>query len=223
MIAIMLFVSGTGFAQTYLGDVTSYAAAGNEVTINAGSAAVRLIFYKPNLVRVDYLPTPSPTFQRSLVVLPDSVQQVGVTVADGDSSLSVTTSALRVVCGKFPLRLSFYDSGNHLLLGEPASGGLGTYQSEPSANFTIRPGECFYGTGERGLSLNLRGLAFDSYNQQHGGYPNGGIPPTMNVNIPFIVSSDHYGIYFDDTFEGHFDIGSSNANVLTYAASGGEL
>jgi oligosaccharide 4-alpha-D-glucosyltransferase len=223
IIAIILLISGAGFAQTYLGNVTSYAAAGNEVTIDAGSAAVRLIFYKPNLLRVDYLPTTSTTFQRSLVVFPDSEQQVAVSVAESDSTISVTTSALRVVCGKFPLRLSFYDSGNQFLLGEPVSGGLGISQSEPSAKFTIRPDECFYGTGERGLSLNLRGLAFDSYNQQHGGYPNGGIPPAMNVNIPFIVSSGHYGIYFDDTFKGHFDIGRTDPNVLAYSVLGGEL
>ncbi len=222
-IVIVLSVSNMTSAQTFLGNFTSYTVSGNEVKIDADSAAVRLIFYKPNLVRVDYLPALSTTFERSLVVLPDSVQQVGVSVADGDSSLSVTTSVLRIVCGKFPLRLSFYDSGSQLLLSEPASGGLGSNQSERSANFTIRPGECFYGTGERGLSLNLRGLAFDSYNEQHGGYPNGGIPPTMNVNIPFVVSSGHYGIYFDNTFEGHFDIGSSNANVLAYSALGGEL
>ena len=220
---ILALTASSAFAQSYLGNLTSYTVAGNEVTVFADTSALRLIFYKPNLVRVDYMPTLSTTFEPSLVVLPDSSQMVSVTVVNGDSSLTLTTSALNVVCHKYPLRLTFYDSGNQLLLGEPAAGGLSASGSGRSANFTIQPDEHFYGTGERGLSLDLRGLAFDSYNEQHGGYPTGGIPPTMNVNIPFIISSNHYGIYFDDTYEGHFDIGHASPNALTYTATGGEL
>ncbi len=223
VLTLSLLIPWTACAQTYLGNFTSYSASGNEVTVNAGTSGLRLIFYKPNVVRVDYLSSDTTKFQHSLVVVPDSAQPVSVSVSEGDSSLTVATSSLRVVCGKFPLRLQFYDQGSQLVLAEPAGGGLASDQSERSASFSIQPGERFYGTGERGLSLNLRGLAFDSYNEQHGGYPTGGIPPTMNVNIPFIVSSGNYGIYFEDTYKGHFDVGNSNSDILTYSATGGEL
>ncbi len=72
------------------------------------------------------------------------------------------------------------------------------------------------------MSFDLRGRAFDSFNEQHGGYS---CPPawTMNVNVPFLISSKNYGIYFDDTYKARFDIDSARSSVLTYAAYGGEL
>ncbi len=220
---VVVFAAIPSIAQTHLGDFTSYMAKGNEVTIHADSSALRLIFYRPNVVRVDYMPAPSARSTPSLVVIRDSAQTVGVSVVDGDSSLTLTTSLLRIVCNKYPLSVAFFDTANHPLLCEPLSGGACSKKSERSESFTIQPDEHFYGTGERGLNFDIRGLAFDSYNEQHGGYPRNGIPPTMNVNVPFIVSSNHYGIYFDDTYKGHFDVGHSNPSLLTYAATGGEL
>ena len=99
---------------------------------------------------------------------------------------------------------------------------MASYQSKRAAHVSIKPNEHFYGTGERGMSFDLRGQSFDSFNEQHGGY-GAPAPPTMNVNIPFVISSRNYGIYFDNTYEGHFDIGNSNANILTYSVDGGEL
>ena len=221
--AICFLMAGSLPAQSYLGNFTSYSSNGNVVTIHADTAAITLMFYRPNIVRVDYLPSPSSRIPRSIVVIPDSNQQVAVTVTNDDSALVMTTSALNVICQKYPLRLTFRDAGNRLLVGEPDSGGLISYGAQRLANFAIQPTEHFYGTGERGTSLDLRGLNFDSFNEQHGGYPTGGMPATMNVNIPFIVSSNHYGIYFDDTYKGYFNIGSSDPNILGYIAYGGEL
>ena len=214
---------GTLSAQSYFGNCTSYSSNGNVVTIRADTSAVRLIFYKPNIVRVDYLPSPSSLIPKSIVVAQDSNQQVGVTITDEDSTIILSTSGLNVVCSKYPLRLKFLDPGNRLLVGEPQSGGLASNGVQRLASFAIQPAEHFYGTGERGTSLDLRGLQFDSFNEQHGGYPTDGMPPTMNVNIPFVISSNHYGIYFDDTFKGRFDIGASESDLLEYAAYGGEL
>ncbi len=222
-VLIMESLPAALFAQDFLGNVTTYSVSGNEVTVNADTSAVRLVFYKPEVVRVDFMPSPSTRITRSLVIVPDSLQQVAVNVTEGDSSISIATSAMRIVCAKYPLRLSFFDAGGNLLVGEPVQGGLESDNLLRAANFSIKGGESFYGTGERGLSLNLRGLAFDSYNQQHGGYPNRGIPPAMNVNIPFIVSSNHYGIYFDNTYPGHFDIAKTFPGIFTYSAAGGEL
>ncbi len=220
---LCFFIAGTLPAQSSLGNFSSYTSNGNVIKIHADTSAITLVFFKPNIVRVDYLPMPSSRIPRSLVVVPDSNEQVGVTITNGDSSLIIATSALNVVCHKYPLRLSFLDSGNRLISSEPDSGGLASNGAGRRADFTIQPGEHFYGTGERGTDLDLRGLEFDSFNEQHGGYPTGGMPPTMNVNIPFVISSNHYGIYFDDTFKGHFDIGCRDPGLLGYTADGGEL
>ncbi len=223
LMMVSVFTSSASL-QTYLGNFSGYSKNGNEITVHTGNSALRFVFFKPNLVRVEYLPTSSTPFPKSLVVIRRANEHINYSIADGDSTLTISTSSLRITCRKYPLRVSFASRKNRLLLKEPSSGGISNRGMERIANFVLPADEHFYGTGERGISLDLRGKAFDSFNEQHGGYPTiGGIPPTMNVNVPFIVSTNHYGIYFDDTYKGHFDIGHSIPDRFTYGAYGGEL
>ncbi|HEY9165885.1 MAG TPA: TIM-barrel domain-containing protein [Candidatus Kryptonia bacterium] len=218
-----LLLSSTGLkAQTYLSNFTSFTAAGKAITVQAGPSALRLTFYTSDIVRVDYLPTLSTKIDSSLIVIRDTSTYVSLYISEGDSSVTMTTAALRVVVAKYPVRVSFYEVTNKLLLFEPSGGGVGNASASRLANFSFQSTDHFYGTGERGIRLDLRGLAFDSYNTQVGGYSSPP-PSTMNVNVPFVVSTDDYGVYFDNTYRGHFDIGKSLPNVLTYTSSGGEL
>ena len=57
----------------------------------------------------------------------------------------------------------------------------------------------FYGAGERGHRLNLRGDTLVMYNQQNYGYT--GTDPrisTMNITMPLFLATDGYAIVFDD-------------------------
>lgn len=214
--------SGNTAAQTYLANYTSYSTEGREITIRTGNSALRFVYYKSNIVRVDCMPALSTTFDSSIVIVQDAIEPVSYTVSENDSSLILLTSDLRIICNKYPVRVAYYSPSGKLLVEEAGSGGFSCNHSERTTNFSVQAGEHFYGTGERGMSFDLRSHAFDSFNEQHGGYKS---PPvwTMNVNIPFIISTRNYGIYFEDTYKGYFDIDSSRENVLTYAASGGEL
>jgi len=156
---LFVFSVGESSAQKYMGDFTSDTLTGNEVTVWADSSAIRFIFYKPNIVRVDYLPARSTRFPHSPVVLPDSRQNVVVHVVGNDTSLSVRTSRLSIELSKNPVRVSFCGIGGKSLLSEPAAGGLSCNESKRSMRFSIQSGEHYYGTGERGLSFDLRGLA----------------------------------------------------------------
>ena len=208
--------------RTMLGISNHFQSRAKSVLVQTDTSAVRFVFFKPNLVRVDFLPTLTTTFDTSIVVVQDTTTPVYYSVVDSDSTLTLATSSISIRCKKFPLRIEFYSASGELILKEPLSGGLAYYQSARAANFSIKPDEHFYGTGERGMSLNLRGRAFDSYNEQHGGYGTPP-PPTMSINVPFIMSTRNYGIYFENTYEGHFSIADSNSNILTYSVDGGEL
>lgn len=57
----------------------------------------------------------------------------------------------------------------------------------------------FYGTGERGHKLNLRGDTLTMYNRQNYGYT--GSDPRinqMNITMPIFLSTDGYAVVFDD-------------------------
>jgi alpha-glucosidase (family GH31 glycosyl hydrolase) len=212
----------SSYGQTYIGNFKSISASGRKISIQSDSSGFRFTFYKSNLVRVDFLSKLSATFDSSVIVVQDTTTPVSYTIADGDSSLTIETSSLLIVCKKFPIRVGFYSTNGQFIIGEPISGGVAFSQLQRIVNFSIQPNEHLYGTGERGIGLDLRGQAFDSYNEQDGGYGSPA-PSTMNVNIPFVISTDNYGIYFENTYKGHFDIGNSNPNVLTYTVYGGEL
>ncbi len=208
-------------AQTYLGNYTSYKINGEVITVNADTTAVKFIFYQPDIVKVEYLPSPSTIFDSSLVVVQDTNQNVNFSVVENDTALLISSSSIEIVCKKNPLRISYYNSNGKLLLAEPTWGGIASNYQQRIANFLLSPNDHFYGTGERGTSLDKRGQAFDSFNEQIGGYTSA--LPTMNVNIPFISSLNGYAIYFDDTYRGHFDLGQLNPLKFSYTAYGGEL
>ena len=213
-------VSPQGF--TSLGNLASYSQSGRVVTLQtADSAVVRFIFYKPDIVRVDFLPTPSSVPDSSFAVVADTTGAVSCSVAETDSTVDIGTSSLLIVCTISPFRVSYFDRSHHLLLSEPPVGGLGARGLERTMRFSIQPSDHFYGTGERDLSLDLRGKSFGLLNTQWYAYSSS--IPTRNINIPFIASTNGYALFIDNTYEGYLDLGQADPSVASYTALGGEI
>ena len=221
-IHLVLFLSFfPASAQTHLGNYTGYSASGNAVTVHANTMGVRFVFYRPDVIRVDFLSSPTVFFDTSLVVIQDSASSVVPSVLQTDSSLVISSSSVTITCDKNPIRFRFLDSSRQLLLAESNHGGFSSNFSERSVEFAAAPDEHYYGTGERGTAMDRRGQTFSSVNTQIGGYTS---PlPTMNINVPFVASSKGYGLYFEDTYPGQFDFGKYDPSVFSYSTSGGEL
>ncbi|HEX2960967.1 MAG TPA: TIM-barrel domain-containing protein [Ignavibacteriales bacterium] len=206
-------------AQTYPGNFTSYSAAGRVTLVNAGSTALRFTFYKPEIVKVDFIPSPGTKFDSSLVVIQDTSEAVPIMRSETDSTLEIASAGLRVRVSKYPLRITYYDLQGNLLLKD--KGGFSFSGSTRSVEFRIQQNEHFYGTGERGTDLDKRGQAFSSYNTQMGGYTS---PlEVMMINIPFAASTNGYAIYFENTYPGYWNFGQNGTQAFSYSASGGEL
>ncbi len=89
----------------------------------------------------------------------------------------------------------FSDSRGRLLLdnGSRDSGGARSITLDPAGQGT------FYGTGERGHSFKLNGDTLVMYNRQNYSYTEGDPRINqMNICIPMFVSTDGYGVLFDD-------------------------
>lgn len=206
-------------AQAYLGNFTSYSAGGRVTLVKAGSAALRFIFFRPDILKVDFLPYPDAKFDSSLVVVQDTTEAVPLSRTETDSTLEITSSELRVVLSKYPLRIAYYKLHGNLLLKD--KGGFSASGSKRSAEFQIEPDEHFYGTGERGTDIDKKGQAFRSYNTQMGGYTS---PLSlMMINVPFVSSTNGYSLYFENTFPGQWNFGQNGTQALSYSVSGGEL
>jgi alpha-D-xyloside xylohydrolase len=199
---------------------TRYVQTGATTTVYSGDSAVRFRLYARDILRVDELPRGDAPEESSLVVIRNP-SSAAFTVREDDSTISLTSSNLRIRCTRVPLRISVLDSAGNPLLHEPVSGGVVRDGIRRGARFSINPGWHFYGTGERGTPVDKRGQAFQSFNTQIGGYST---PlPTMNLNVPFLASSAGFALYFENTYEGRFDIGSADSSVLSYETSGGTM
>jgi alpha-glucosidase (family GH31 glycosyl hydrolase) len=219
--AILLVLEFPAAAQTTLGAYTGHEISGATVSIHAGPSRVRLSWYAPEILRLDFLSTPGSVPESSYTVVRDTSGLLPVSITDQESTLIITSSGISVRCSKYPLRFSCFDAQGRLLLAEPPEGGFATLGNEKQLGFVLDPGEHLYGTGERGTGLDLAGQLFESYNTQQYGYD--GPVATMKVNVPLLLSSRGYAVFVDNAWRGTWDLGSTNRARLAYAAEGGEL
>ena len=81
--------------------------------------------------------------------------------------------------------------------------------------------EKIFGGGERALPMNRRGYRFNLYNNPWYGYEYGA--DNLNFSVPFFISSNGYGIFFDNASKGYADIGKTNPGIFEAGFVSNEL
>jgi oligosaccharide 4-alpha-D-glucosyltransferase len=119
---------------------------------------------------------------------------------------------------KNPVRLTVLRNGKELLNHDS---GIFWKADTVGVRFALAKKEALYGTGSRALPFNLRGKKLDIYNNAHYGYTEG--DSLLNITIPFVLSSQKYGILVDNHFPGVVDLGMKEENVMEYFSEAGEL
>lgn len=83
----------------------------------------------------------------------------------------------------------------------------------------------FYGLGERTGSLNKKGYHYRNWNTDDPN-PHGETYAQLYKSIPFLITikgEEASGIFFDNHFESHFDMGKENSNYYYFGAVEGNL
>ena len=83
----------------------------------------------------------------------------------------------------------------------------------------------FYGLGERTGSLNKKGYHYRNWNTDDPS-PHGETFAELYKSIPFLITikdENAFGIFFDNHFESHFDMGKENSNYYYFGAVDGNL
>lgn len=83
----------------------------------------------------------------------------------------------------------------------------------------------FYGLGERTGSLNKKGYHYINWNTDDPS-PHGETFAKLYKSIPFLITikdENAFGIFFDNHFESHFDMGKENSNYYYFGAVDGNL
>ena len=200
------------------GDYVQHRVDGAVVVVEGEAATARLSFYRPEMIRVEWLPEGVAHADTSFAV----IQTPGVTpvVRDTGDALYVRTPALTATVRKRPLRIDLADAAGHPLLAETKPP-LVVTDSSRTVHFAADSTAHVYGTGERGGSFDLQGRAFDVYNTQRYGY--GEAPATMKINVPLAVTTAGFALFMDEVDRGRFDFGHATPGRWAYTSETGAV
>ncbi len=216
-----------------VGEVTRVERAGNAVVLaTSAGATVAVSLVSPSVVRVHVTPVGKPAPYFSYAVMTGANAGIAPVVVDGADQVDLRApGAVHVVVQKRPvLSIRIYDGSEHLVVGDdparplafdPANGAV-----EASKLRTV--GELYYGFGEVPLPLSRQQQFFAFWNTDAGNYPPGSGP--IYQTIPFFIANDlsagergAYGLFFDNTWRSHFDMGASDPAHYSFGAAGGDL
>ncbi|MBI4649633.1 MAG: DUF4968 domain-containing protein [Bacteroidia bacterium] len=195
----------------------SHSLTGSELTIVLQNGAMTIEAITESIAKISLYPdgniSPDTTYS---VILTSSVPSPSI--SDNTAYLDFSCGELTVRINKSPVRLSFRHNGN--VVSSEEVGYFSDYSTK-GLRFRLSEQEAIYGTGSRAIPINQRGQRVYSYNEAHYSYSNGA--STLNINIPFIISTNMYGIYIENRTAAFFDIGYSCDSVFQYTVEDGKL
>lgn len=126
----------------------------------------------------------------------------------------VESPTTKVEVNKKNGKVTFYDQDGNLLLSEAE--GVKGVGDEQTLTFLTPEGDNFYGTGERGHSLALNGTEMTMWNRANYGYTEGDDRLNQaNINMPYIVSDNGYGVLIDDYAKARLTLGTDTISYRT--------
>lgn len=212
--------------------------------IKLPSANLKLTVITPEIIRVQRLSDPA---YRSYAIEGDKRQDAEVTVTTQAQATTITTSALRAVVDAdgyldvyrldgTPLCLDYRGQRTPLnrrmsaaqqATAEAEGHVLANAQDQPTMTVLkqLRPSEHLYGLGDKTGFLDKRGYAYDNWNTDDPA-PQMENFTRLYKSVPFVISLNEgvpAGLFFDNTFPSHFDLGKENPAYMAYTAVGGAL
>ena len=123
-------------------------------------------------------------------------------------------------------REPFVRHGNNLFLAEEEGHNLNGHQDyKIFVPKIMEDNMYFYGLGERTGSLNKKGYHYKNWNTDDPS-PHGETFEQLYKSIPFLISlkdNNAFGIFFDNHFETHFDMGKENSKYYYFSAVDGNI
>lgn len=164
-----------------------------------GPHKVRLQVMSDRIVRVSATPDKAFHDRTSLIVIPEAKTDVDFVVHNGDETVDLQTSALHVKVNKENGAVDFTDAAGNRITNEyrPASFKPiqvdGTHGYSTINRFDTDPEEGIYGLGQhQSDQWNYKGENEELFQYN------------TKISIPFVVSSNGYGLLWDSYSQGRF-------------------
>jgi len=210
------------------GPVAGHSRQQQTVRVDCARGAILLTVLAPDLIRVRLEPAGhslAEPFSYSIATRDEDWPRCDFELNDEESAVKIETSRLVCRVDRASGRLAFLDlEGN--VISEDVSGLSWDSSGRVLCRKQIQPDEHFYGLGERTIGLDLRGGRYGMWNTDPRTYSLGQDP--IHLCIPFLLGlhgqgQQGYGIFFDNTHRGHFDLGAEDPDVAAFGAEKGEM
>ena len=196
-----------------LGRVISVSNDGTNVVFVSEKGRLIITPYKDYTFKVTTRPDGVSADERPSITV-CATPSVGYTVTETDDSCIIATAEMQAVVQKQFSTISFV-KGDVAILTEAA--GLVNAAVPRRCTFAGMGDRAFYGGGYNGRYVNLNNIKNIMNNTQTGGWDNTWNAP-HNICIPFYVSTNGYGVLFDDHYRGaSFTPSSQGTTYETYS------
>lgn len=176
------------------GNFVSYEKGKGSISIQGSKGVLLIQSFSPEIFKVQMLPAKNaPGLDSSYsVILPPSTAVLNI--VETKDNIEIRTEKCTLAIGKFPLNVAL-KSGNAVKIKETR----GFVQAKDSVSylFNINPKDVFHGAGGRPFGPDLARKGFDFYNSWEHEYFDQSTGLSQSLNVPFIVSSHKYGLFFD--------------------------
>lgn len=181
----------------------------------------KIEFYSESIVRI--VNTRNDVFSDFSYAVVASPQASLFTVSENQTTLELTTRALKVVVNKVSFLISFKTLSEETISEDEA---LGTrwIGCQVAAYKKLQEGERFIGLGEKNGPLDRKGKGYVNWNTDNFGYSPDADP--LYSTVPFYMGIHHklvYGIYFDNSSRTQFNFGASNDRFASFSADTGDM
>lgn len=218
----LLFTFGSLHAQKVSpGNCIGYSMEGNKVNFQCeNEMQVQIEQFSDEIFKIWYDADSNDPYQ-SFAVIDQPENNITINISELPNNYEIYTSRLILRIQKTPFKISIYDKWQKLLMSDYQSKGFEKDSLMISSSKLLKPNERIYGLGEKNGSINRRGSSFKMWNSDKPCYQSDEDP--LYKSIPFFMSSEGYGIYFDNTYKTNFDFGTNSKAYYSFDAPDGEM
>ncbi|HLX12855.1 MAG TPA: TIM-barrel domain-containing protein, partial [Bacteroidota bacterium] len=222
----LLFAASSALSQWQsIGNVTGYEKTVNGIIVSAPPTKVILSVLGADVVRIRASKDGAFLPDSSWAVITHSIKQAKFQVDENEKFLLLTLEAGFVRIQKSPCRISFYTSQGNLINSDDSLRGMSWSGDENIVWKAMPPDEHYFGLGEKASStMDRRGKMFTNWNTDIPAYKADTDP--LYETLPFfygVHKGTAYGIFYDNTYYSHFDMGKEDQGAYSFGATGGEM
>ncbi len=214
-----IIIGMTAAAVTTVAAVGAYT--GNPVekkyTVTTKKGITEVIPYNNDIFRIIESPQDTKSSSASTIPVTLNAQRQALNEIHSwatGTEFIIQSPTTKVVIDKETGKVSFYNADGDLLISEADK--ISKDGDEQTLSFLTPEGDNFYGAGEKGHNMTLNESRMTMYNRANYGYGEGDERLSQaNINIPYIVSDNGYGILIDDYAKARLTLGNDTISYRT--------